>query len=1049
MPSISEAKNLIKKYVSGINTRYASGIARENAYRGDLQSLMETFIPGIIALNDAARIECGAPDFILRKGGEDFDFGYIEAKDIGKNLASSEYVEQFDRYRSSLNNLIITDYLNFELYQNGIFVRKAKIASRNVNKIVYDDKGALSFFELVTAFSSNAGQAVSTASQLANVMAGKARLLADVIVKALESSQDSNENTSLHDQMRAFDEILIKDISARQFADLYSQTVVYGMFAARLHDAQPNEFTRLRAAQLIPKSNPFLRKLFQYISGYDIDSRIEWIVDSLSEVFRLAKIDRIVTNFGTDASKTDPVLHFYETFLAQYDVKLRKARGVWYTPQPVVSFIVRSVDNILKEELGIEEGLADTQKVIRKVKSQIPDKRTKSGYSKYEVETNKVMILDPATGTGTFLAEVIKTVHKNFAGEAGVWSEYVAESLLPRLFGFELLMAPYAMAHLKLELLLESTGYDAGSNPKRLNVFLTNALEEHHPDSGTLFASWLSQEANEANYVKRDAPVMVVIGNPPYSAVSSNMGNWMDEEIKKYTYIDGVHFGERKHWLNDDYVRFFRYAEHFIEKNGEGVLGYITNHSFLDNPTFRGMRWHFLQTFDKIYVIDLHGNAMRGEVGPDGPDKNVFDIQQGVAITLAVKKSTSKDKGKIAEVFHLDLWGKRESKYKFLDDHDVSNVSWVKAKPNAPYFFLKPKDFSNRKHYEKGVSVKDIFKANSTGIVTMGDGFIISRSKDELRSRIKDFLSGIQSEEEMKFTYALGKNYAKWAIGNKSKIDFDEEKLIKISMKPFDDTWTYYDPKLVWRCRDSIMSNFIGEQNVGMAIARQCASAWRHVFVSDKPIEFNLTGTAGRYGSATYFPLYTYAMGTGGSSRHHNISPEYIKKIRACASNATEPEAIFDYIYGVLHAPSYREFFEELLKVDYPKIPSPVSNEQFQSVSEIGASLRKLHLLKFSISDAASVTYSKSGSNVISKIRYDSATNKLFINDDQYFSGIDENIWIMHIGAYQPLQRWLQSRLNTKISHEDVRHFRLMAHALGQTLLRMIELDEVLHETFK
>lgn len=457
-------------------------------------------------------------------------------------------------------------------------------------------------------------------------MAGKARLLSDVIEKAIVSDEESYENSSLRDQMNAFKQILIHDITPKGFADVYAQTIAYGMFAARYHDPTLPTFSREEAATLIPKTNPFLRKLFGYIAGPDLDDRIRWIVDSLVEIFLATDVADILTHFGKSTKTEDPIIHFYETFLAQYDPALRKARGVWYTPQPVVNFIVRAVDDILKTEFGLPQGLADTSKTKIKIESQ---------GKKVEQEVHRVQILDPATGTGTFLAETVKHIHKKFAGQQGAWSNYVENHLLPRLNGFELLMASYAMAHLKLDLLLTETGYKPTAN-QRLRIYLTNSLEEHHPDTGTLFANWLSTEANEANHIKRDTPVMVVMGNPPYSVSSSNKSAWIEKLTADYK----KDLNERNiQPLSDDYIKFIRFGQHFIEKTGEGILAYISNNSFIDGIIHRQMRKHLLETFDKVYILDLHGNAKKKEVCPDGSaDQNVFDIMQGVSINIFVKK---------------------------------------------------------------------------------------------------------------------------------------------------------------------------------------------------------------------------------------------------------------------------------------------------------------------------------------------------------------------------------------------------------------------------
>ncbi len=621
----------ISEYIEKINLEYKTGIATEHSFRGFLQQLIESIAPEIKATNEPKRQKCGAPDYILTKNN--IPIGFIEAKDIGDNDldGKNKNKEQFNRYKASLNNLIFTDYLDFHFYRNGELISKIEIGEITTKGIKPLTDNFAIFENQIKDFCIHIGQTITSSKQLAEMMAGKARLLADVIEKSLNSDDANKEDSTLKDQMMAFKEVLIHDISPKEFADAYAQTIAYGMFAARLHDPTLPTFSRQEAAELIPKSNPFLRKLFNHIAGPDIDDRIKWIVDGLVEIFLACNVEEILKNYGKSTKMEDPIIHFYETFLSEYDPKLRKARGVWYTPQPVVNFIVRAVDHILKTEFDLPQGLADTSKTKIKVEEQGRE---------IEREVHKVQILDPATGTGTFLAETIKFIHKKFEGQQGIWSNYVETHLLPRLNGFELLMASYAMAHLKLDLLLTETGYTPTNN-QRLRVYLTNSLEKYHNDTDTLFASWLSTEANEANRIKRDTPVMCVIGNPPYSGESANKGNWIMERMEDYKKEPGgkTKLNERNpKWINDDYVKFLRYGQYYIEKNGSGILAFINPHGFLDNPTFRGMRWNLLQTFDKIYTIDLHGNAKKKETAPDGtPDENVFDIMQGVSINIFVK----------------------------------------------------------------------------------------------------------------------------------------------------------------------------------------------------------------------------------------------------------------------------------------------------------------------------------------------------------------------------------------------------------------------------
>jgi hypothetical protein len=694
----------LEQYIDNINKRYKLGNATEHTFRGDLQQLLESLLPDIRATNEPKRQSCGAPDYILTKG--EIPMGFIEAKDIGdKDLLGAKKTgnkEQFDRYKASLNNLIFTDYLDFHLYIDGIFITKIAIAEASPNpskggEIVALPENFATFTNLIKDFASHVGQTIKSSKKLAEMMAGKARLLSDVIEKALTSDEANKEDSTLKDQMNAFKQILIHDITPKGFADVYAQTIAYGMFAARLHDPTLPTFSRQEAAELIPKSNPFLRKLFGYIAGPDIDDRIKWIVDSLVDIFLACNVEEILKNYGKSTKMEDPIIHFYETFLSEYDPKLRKARGVWYTPAPVVNFIVRAVDDILKTEFDLPQGLADSSKTKIKKQTQNFDKKT-GKYIVTEQEVHKVQILDPATGTGTFLAETIKHIHKKFEGQQGIWSNYVETHLLPRLNGFELLMASYAMAHLKLDLLLTETGYKPTTD-QRFRVYLTNSLEESHPDTGTLFASWLSTEANEANHIKRDTPVMCIIGNPPYSISSTNKGEWIQTLIETYK----SNLNERKINIDDDYIKFIRYGQHFIDKNGSGILAYISNNSFIDGVTHRQMRKNLLESFDKVYILDLHGNAKKKEVCLDGsPDQNVFDIMQGVSINIFVKTGKKK-KNELGKVFSYDLQGKREFKYEALLDGSIKNIKWIELLYKEPYYFFVPKNLTKKRAITKAL----------------------------------------------------------------------------------------------------------------------------------------------------------------------------------------------------------------------------------------------------------------------------------------------------------------------------------------------------------
>src|SRR5574344_1006247 len=774
----------LDQYIDNINQKFKAGNATEHTFRGVLEQLIESIIPTIKATNEPKRQSCGAPDYILTT--KDIPVGFIEAKDIGdRDLEGAKKTgnkEQFDRYKASLNNLIFTDYLDFHLYREGEFVTKIAIGEVTEKGIKPITENFERFENLMKDFCTHIGQTIKSSKKLAEMMAGKARLLSEVIEKALTSDENNSEDSTLKDQMHAFKQILIHDITPKGFAYVYAQTIAYGMFAARSHDPSLATFSRQEAYELIPKSNPFLKKLFGYIAGLDVDDRIKWIVDDLVNIFLACNVDEILKNYGKSTKMEDPIIHFYETFLSEYAPKLRKARGVWYTPAPVVNFIVRAVDEILKTDFNLPQGLADTSKT--KIKVDLQGK-------KVEQEVHRVQILDPATGTGTFLAEVIKLIHKKFEGQQGIWSNYVETHLLPRLNGFELLMASYAMAHLKLDLLLAETGYKP-TKDQRLRVCLTNSLEEYHQDTGTLFANWLSTEANEANYIKRDTPVMVVMGNPPYAVSSTNKGEWIQNLIADYK----KDLNERKINLDDDYIKFIRYGQHYIDKNGSGILAYISNNSFIDGITDRQMRKHLLESFDKIYILDLHGNAKKQEVSPDGsPDQNVFDIMQGVSINIFIKTGKKK-KNEFGELFHNEIQGTREYKYQELLNNNIKSILWKNLEKVQPSLFFVSKNFSESNNYQKGFNTKDLFSIYNSGIKTDRDSLFIDFEKNKLSKRIEILLSGnYESNFSNEFRIEDSGSY-KLTERIKNKI-FSEKYLKQYDFRPFDKRFIYYDAELI------------------------------------------------------------------------------------------------------------------------------------------------------------------------------------------------------------------------------------------------------------
>jgi len=1007
----------IEKYIEQVNKRFKSGISKEHSYRGDLETLIRELVPGVEITNEPANItDCGNPDYVITKGK--IPIGYIEAKDIGKDLNSKVYKEQFTRYKKALDNLIITDYIWFQFFKNGELVYEIRIAEIEENKIKPLPENFEQFTDLIKDFCTFIGQTIKSSKKLAEMMASKARLLQDILEKAITSDEETEENTSLREQYKTFKSILIHDLSPKAFADIYAQTLAYGMFAARLHDKTLDDFSRQEAAELIPKSNPFLRKLFGYVAGPDIDERIVRVVDNLAEVFRATNLEQLLKSFGKSTQTQDPIIHFYETFLAEYDPKLRKARGVWYTPEPVVNFIVRAVDDILKTEFDLPQGIADTSKTKIKVPIQGSNKMQ-------EKEVHKVQILDPATGTGTFLAEVIKHIYNSkFKAMQGAWSSYVDEHLIPRLNGFELLMASYSMAHLKLDMLLRETGYKP-TKTQRFNVYLTNSLEEYHPDTGTLFANWLSSEANEANHIKRDTPVMIVIGNPPYSVSSSNKSEWIEKLMHDYK----KDLNERNiQPLSDDYIKFIRYGEYYINKTGEGILAYISNNSFIDGIIHRQMRKHLLESFDEIYILDLHGNSKKKETTPEGEkDENVFDIMQGVSINIFVKKTKSK---KLAKIFHYDLYGKRQLKYDFLNDNYIDTIKWNGLKNKEPECFFVPKDFSLQNKYRKGFDLRNLFPSNSMGIATGKDAELVSFDFKEI---------------EEKF----------------------DRKSNKFYYRPFDIRYTIFDNSLLQRARYKLMSNYL-QENLGLNIVRQSKNKGIETLVNKHLSNRDLIT------NHTYnFPLYLYPdqetngvfakEGLTEKGRKPNLNTEIVNQIaeklglqftpeKEENKNTFAPIDILDYIYAVLHSPTYREKYKEFLKIDFPRVPYPKNKETFWQLVKLGGELRKIHLLESPKIEEYITSYPIDGDNKITTkigkkdweiIDEERQLGRIWINDKQYFDNIPLVAWNFYIGSYQPAQKWLKDRIGRTLSFEDILHYQKIIVALYKTDRIMKEIDEI------
>ncbi len=1019
-------------YLNKIQADLKGGKATEHTYRSSLEYLLESLAPGVNASNDPKHIKAGAPDFIVERGK--VPLGYVETKDVGEDLDKIEKSEQLKRYRASLTNLILTDYLEFRWYVNGAYRLTARIATIGKGKkLIPDAEGIEQATRLLDAFYQTETPIIGTSKELAERMAKLTHMVREIIIGWLG---EESESGVFHRQFKAFQQYLVPNLTENEFADIYAQTMAYGLFAARINLPANKTFSRAEASLYLPKANPFLRKLFYDVGEELDDTPIAPFLDDLANLLNRAHIDEILADFNKRTHEEDAVVHFYQTFLAAYDPKLRKIRGVFYTPEPAVSFIVRSVDYLLKTIFKRPLGLADPN----------------------------TDLLDPATGTATFLYFVIQLIYETqkTRGQLGTWQDYVRESLLKRIFGFELLMAPYTIAHLKLGLLLTELGYTFGKD-ERLGVYLTNTLEETVTRAETLgLAGYLSEEGAEAAVVRNKQPIMVVLGNPPYSGNSANKGDWISKLVRDYYFVDGAPLGERNpKMLQDDYVKFIRFAQWRIQQTGQGIVGFITNHGYLDNPTFRGMRQNLLATFDEIYVLDLHGNSKKKETAPDGgKDENVFDIQQGVAILLAVKRVETLHATSLpARVHHAHLWGKREHKYEFLSGNDVESERWKELHPTTPFYLFVPQDTDSKPEYESWQKVTDIFSVNSVSLVTHHDTFVFDFEERALRSKVTN-LRGKASDEEIRQKFEL-RDTGTWTLAKaRRQLENDkdwENKLTRCLYRPFDNRHFFYHDALVERPRHEVMNHLL-RSNVALVTTRQITNLdFCNLLVSEFPVEFKC---ASPDRNCSTFPLYLYTTpeDTAGTlfsqtetTRTANLTPAFVQAFseklglefvpdgKGDLKKAFGPEDIFNYAYAVFHSPTYRTRYAEFLKIDFPRLPPTSDRKLFAKLAAKGEELVALHLMKSPTLDEFITTFSVKGSNTVVKAVY--ASKRVWINKEQYFGGVPEAVWEFKVGGYQVCDKWLKDRKGRTLSSEDIAHYQRIVVALKETIRLMKEID--------
>jgi type I restriction-modification system DNA methylase subunit len=1002
----------LNTYFKEIHRVYVAGDFREESFYSSLKKLVDEctqFLPlgnqpGVLV--QPKKTEVGIPDFLIKKDGD--IAGYIEAKSPRANLDDTEKSEQLTKYRESLPNLILTNFLEFRLYRNGNSVDKVEVGRQstllNLKYPPVPEKLDL-FFGFLEKFFSFSTPEIKTSSSLSIELAKKTRLLERILQEEL--SRDNKEVTRFY---KAFQEELIETLTKEKFADLYAQTITYGLFAARMRIQ--DGFNRDTAWRFIPESLPLLREIFHSFTGPHFPESLLWVVDDISQVLRKADISSINREFQTTRWEEDPVINFYETFLATYNPEERQRLGVYYTPLPVVSYITTSIHKLLKSKFGKAEGLA----------------------------TNDVTLLDPAAGTLTFVVQAIKQVQKELEerNKAGLIKAYIQEHILPHFHAFEILVAPYTVGHFKVSMVLEEMGYSFKEG-ERFQFYLTNTLEMKEPKQVSFLID-LTKEGQEAKRVKEKVPILVILGNPPYSFKS--VKTKFSEELLR-DYKEDVRTEKKYGVLEDDYIKFIRFAHWKIEQAGKGILGFITNNSYLSGVIHRGMRKKLLETFDEIYILNLHGSFRIGERTPEGgKDENVFAIQQGVAIALYVKAEEPQKENK---VYYADLWGMRSEKYECLLENDVEVTNWQELKPAEPWYFLVPKDFALQSDYEKFWNMRNIFRHDISGVQTKRDRLVVAFDRNELVTRMLMFGNLDLSDEIIKQTFRLpdGSDINLRNARELVKKENIPELVKEYHYRPFDHRWIYYSDSIVSRTRSNTMT-YLFQENLAIITTRVIPETESKVaFIAAIIGDLHIIS-----GQCYFFPLYLYSSEAQGQmfgekERNSNFTDEFRHAIRESLGTEPSPEEIFYYIYAVLYSPTYRRRYEEFLKIDFPKIPLPNDYEAFKALSNLGKELVDLHLLKYPALQETEVGFPKGGSCKVDYVRYDEAAQRVHISKDQYFEGITKEVWEYRIGAYQVMEKYLKDRRGRKLSLDEINHYMKVAKAIRLTIGLQRTVDEV------
>jgi hypothetical protein len=933
------------------------------------------------------------------------------------------------------------------------------------------------------AFRHRLGHVIRTSDLLADRLAVLARNIRDAATKLLEAESDRGPLTKLFE---AFQAALIHDLTEETFADAYAQTVTYGLFTAAINRTEMSAgtagtFIKSDDIALMARvTSPFLKEMLETFltvggrkNGVDFDELgIQDVVDLLRG--DETDVPAILRDFGNRTRGEDPVIHFYEHFLSAYNKKLKIQRGIFYTPPPVVSYIVRSVHELLQTEFGLEDGLAATvtwgemlqrHKHLKLPTVNDPNEKEKS------ISPNEpfVQILDPAVGTATFLVEVIDVIYRTLTAKwkkggrselemPKLWNEYVPKHLLPRLHGYELLAAPYAIAHLKLGLKLTETGYHFGSD-ERARIYLTNALEPKVRQLPQIGFEPLAHEAYAVNEIKWYKRFTVVIGNPPYSGTSANTGEWISNLVRDYYQVDGADLGERNpKWLQDDYVKFIRTGQFVCNLTPLALFGFITNHGYIDNPTFRGMRQSLLKTFRELWVLDLHGNVKKKETTADGGvDENVFDIQQGVAILLA-----SRGTGDKTGLKQTDLFGTRSEKYDLLTKHSARSVAWRDVKATGPFYVFLPQDEDVRAEFLRYPSMKDIMPVNVLGFQTHRDHFAIALDREEIVTRCEALRGNKLKDAELTSAFEL-KDSSGWSVHEARQAIREDPKwqnhIVQCLYRPFDIRWCYFSTVAMDRPRRELLDHVAEKENLCLLIPRQISFLpWRHSGVSDTVAESCLVSTKTKEQNYN-FPLYVYPERDGlalANGKRPNFSEKFLRDLSALLKvkqqkphglpDGITPEDVFHYAYAVFHSPGYRSRYAEFLKMDFPRLPLTGNLELFRALARLGGELVALHLLESPKLEKPITEYLGGRAPDVEKVSW--SKNTVWIDKAQTrgFKGVREDVWNFHIGGYQVCEKWLKDRKGRTLSADDRAHYQKIVVALSETIRLMAEIDSVIEK---